>query len=237
MKVVQSHHQVLSLWAEFRRQREQAPLLFTLDHHTDTSLPFRNFLQKKFPQNRERQDEEREILLRQISFRDAKSVDDAVTFLSHDEHILTALNCDILSGAFVVAQNARDTDLEVYLRHKVCCYSVARTGAQASREECDRVLESDFLQTAIEHFNHVRRLNGEDKILSQDFIFDVDLDYFNTLRAVNPQDSQLYRQLSKKAGLFTVAAEPEHVLICAREDGLTSDKLLKSLEQIHATSH
>lgn len=237
MKVVQSHHQVLSLWAEFRRQREQAPILFTLDHHTDTSLPFRNHLQKKFPQNRERQEEERQIILRQVSFQDAKSIEYAESLLSHDEHILTALDCNIISGAFVVAQNARDTDLEVYLRHKVCCYSVARTGLEATLLECDRVLESDFLQGAIVHFNNVRRVNGEGDLLAQDIIFDVDLDYLNTLRAVHPEDSQMYRHLYNNAGLVTVAAEPEHVLICAREDGLTSNKLLESLKQIHASSN
>jgi hypothetical protein len=237
MKVVKSHHQVLSLWAEYRRQRSRAPLLITLDHHTDTSMPFRNYLGKKFPNNKIQQDKERKNILEKISFLEPQSVKEAEGLLSHDEHILTALGCDILSGAFVVAQNARDTDLEVYQQHKVCCYSVARSGSVATISECHRVLESDFLNMAIEHFNGVRKQNSELELLSQDYILDVDLDYFNTLRGVKPEDAEVYLRLLKGAGLVTVATEPEHVTLCAREVDVTSEKLLESLEKLHATAY
>ncbi len=237
MKVVKSHHQVLSIWAEYRRRQERAPVLLTLDHHTDTSLPFRNYLREKFPDDKKLQDEERQKLLKQISFTDAESVNLAQSILSHDEHILTALSSDILSAAFVVAHNAMDTDLQIYREHKICCYTVARLGSQASLDECDRVLESDFLQSAALHFNQVRRQNGEDDLLSQDYIFDVDLDYFNTLRGVTPENPTFYQELLKNAGLITVAAESEHVLLCARETGVNSAVLLESLKKLHAPAH
>jgi UPF0489 domain len=236
MKVVESHHQVLSVWAEYRRKCERAPVLLTLDHHTDTSLPFRSHLGKQFPKDRILQEEQRQNLLKQISYLDAVSVMKAEALLSHDEHILTALNTDILSSAFVIAQNARDTDLETYRQHRVCCYSVGRSGAHVSLSECDHVLESSFLRSAIEHFNQIRKQNGEGELLEGDYILDVDLDYFNTMRAVNPQNPQLYKQLYKKAGLVTVATETVHVLLCSRESGLTSTKLLESLEQLHASA-
>ncbi len=237
MKVVKSHHQVLSIWAEYRRRRERAPLLITLDHHTDTSLPFRNYLKEKFPEDKKLQDAERQKLLKQISYTDVDSVSMAQTLLSHDEHILTALSSDILSAAFVVAQNAMDTGLQIYREHKVCCYTVARSGTQASISECDRVLESDFLHSAVLHFNRVRQQNGEVDLLSQDYILDVDLDYFNTLRGVTPENPTFYQELFKNAGLITVAAESEHVLLCAREDGLNSDILLESLKKLHAPAY
>lgn len=237
MKVVQSHHQVLSIWAEYRRRREQAPILITLDHHTDTSLPFRNYLKQKYPNDKNQQESERQKLLQQLSYSDADSVSAAQSLLSHDEHILTALGSNILSAAFVVAQNAMDTDIKIYREHKVCCYSVARSGAQASSSECDRVLESDFLQTALAHFNSIRQQNDESELLSQDYIFDIDLDYLNTRRAVTPEDPAVYRQLLTNAGLITVAAEPEHVLLCSREAGLNSDILLESLKKLHASSY
>ena len=237
MKVVKSHHQVLSIWAEYRRQRERAPILITLDHHTDTSLPFRNYLREKFPDNKSQQDDERQKLISKISFSDAASVDAAQALLSHDEHIVTALSSDLLSAAFVVAQNAMDTELEVYREHKICCYSVARTGAQATMSECDCVLEADFLRSALQHFNKVRQQNGEGELLAQDYILDVDLDYFNTHRGTTPKDPTFYQQLVKNAGLITVAAESEHVLLCAREADVNSASLLESLKKLHAPAH
>lgn len=237
MKVVQSHHQVLSIWADYRRRRERAPILITLDHHTDTSLPFRNYLKQKHPDNKQQQDDERQKLLKQISFLNDDSIGAAQALLSHDEHILTALSSDLLSAAFVIAQNAMDTELQVYREHKICCYSVARSGSQASLSECDRVLEADFLQSALQHFNKVRQQNDEGDVLAQDYILDVDLDYFNTLRGVTPKDPTLYQQLVKNAGLITVAAETEHVLLCAREPDLSSAILLESLKKLHAPAH
>jgi hypothetical protein len=237
MKVVQSHHQVLSIWAEYRRERERAPILITLDHHTDTSLPFRNYLREKFPDNKRQQDDERQKLLHQISYSDVASVKAAQALLSHDEHIITALGSDILSACFVIAQNAMDTELQVYREHKVCCYSVARTGVQATMGECDRVLEADFLRSALQHFNKVRLQNDESELLTQDYILDVDLDYFNTHRGTTPKDPTVYQQLVKNAGLITVAAEPEHVLLCAREAGVNSALLLESLKKLHAPTH
>lgn len=237
MKVVQSHHQVLSIWAEYRQRRERAPILITLDHHTDTSLPFRNYLKQKYPNDINLQEDDRQKLLKQISYLDAESVKVAQSLLSHDEHILTALKSDILSAAFVVAQNAMDTDLKIYREHNICCYSVARSGAQATLKECDHVLEADFLQQALNHFNNIRQQNNEGDLLSQDYIFDVDLDYLNTRRAVTPENPTIYQQLFKNAGLVTVAAESEHVLLCSREAGLNSDILLESLKKLHASAH
>lgn len=237
MKVVESHHQVLSVWAEYRRQKQRAPYLITLDHHTDTSFPFRNHLAKKFPNQKSQQDEERQKLLNEISFLKPESVLHAQSLLSHDEHILTALACDILAGVFVVAHNAMDTDLQVYLQHKVCCYSVARGGRQASLAECDRVLESDFLNQALLHFSKIREQAKEGDLLQQDYILDVDLDYFNTLQGTNPSDAKVYQSLFKNAGLITVALESEHVKLCAREPGLDSSNLLQRLKQLHATAH
>ncbi len=234
MHVVESHHDVLPIWATYRRGVSRAPYLITLDHHTDTSSPFRNYL-KKLTADPERQAQEQQKLLKQIDFRNPASVLEATKLLSHDEHILTALQTGIIGGAFVVAQNARDTELSVYQQYRVCCYSVARENPSslATIDECDRVLESSFLQSALNHF---------EKILAQDsvsgplfenaYIFDIDLDYFNTKKSIAPIDRAVLLHLANRAGLITIATESDHVLKCAREDHVRSEDLLQSLTHI-----
>ena len=76
-----------------------------------------------------------------------------------------------------------------------------------------------------------------DEPLLQDapFILDIDLDYFNTLRAVRPDAPELIRTLAKEAALLTVATEPTFVTHCAVEPGLTWTKLLAELKTLLGT--
>lgn len=231
MHVVESHHLVLPIWAEYRSRLECPPYLITLDHHTDTSLPFRNHL-KKMTSDLHIQEIERKKQIEAIDFKQASTVLSATNLLSHDEHVLTAVQAGIIAGAFVVAQNARDTDIDVYKEHRVCCYSVSRAhpSSMATLEECDRVLESSFLQGALDHFKNILAQEpGALPLLENNYILDIDLDYFNTKKSIRPEDRKLFLKLAKGAGLVTIATEPDHVLKCAREDHVHSDDLLQEL--------
>lgn len=228
MVIVEHHHHVLSHWAQYRRTLSKAPQLLTLDHHTDTSFPFRNFLNKNFPP--EQHSEQRQQLLAKIDFKNDLSVSQAVALLSHDEHVLTAIGSDIISSVFVVAHNAGDTDASVLKKHRVCCYSVGRDPSQLQTtiKECDEVLESAFLSSAISYFNKIA-IQAEETFLKEEYILDIDLDYFNTKKSIGPKESDVFRQLIQGAGLITVATEKNHVALCSREPGLTSEELLESL--------
>lgn len=236
MVIVEHHHQVLESWAAYRKTLPKAPRLLTLDHHTDTSPPFRHYLNKNLPADLH--EEMRQALLAEIDFKDKHSLTAATEKLSHDEHILTAIKTDIVSSAFVVAQNARDTDLTVYKQHRICCYSVGRNPSQlrATIDECDNVLESSFLSSALTFFQQMCA-QVEENFLEGEYILDIDLDYFNTKKSINPTESGVFRKLIQGAGLITVATEKNHVSICAREPGLTSEDLLESLLKTYDFTH
>lgn len=234
MIVVDQHHHVLEAWASFRATLQKAPRLLTLDHHTDTSLPFRNFLHKEYKEDKYKILVAREELLRSIDFRDLKTVQKAIALLSHDEHIVTAIQSDIISSAFVVAQNAYDTDTQIYQQHKIMCYGVDRklqsTGLIIS--DLDVVLESHFLSQALTYFNYILETINESNLVLEPYILDIDLDYLNTIKSVQPSDAKMIKELASGAGLITVATESNHVHMCAVDKILTSEYLLERVERL-----
>jgi hypothetical protein len=234
MVVVESHHHVLPHWAKYRSRLQRAPILLTLDHHTDTSPAFRKHLSNYTKGSVEFLNQQNE-LLSTMNFKNLTSVENAVQKLAHDEHITAALKADIISGAFVIAQNAIDTDRNTFAEHKICCFSALRETSRNAFEsyEQDRLLEADFLQNAFKHFCKVSPFfSSTDIFLKQDYILDIDLDYLNTFKVVEPKDASFIKEIANHAGLITVAKEPRHVSMCALEEGLTADYLLQKLQQL-----
>lgn len=232
MHFVTDHHHVLPIWAEYRRRLTVAPRLLTLDHHTDTSSPFRSFLKKQFPNDVKQQNEQRQKCLQQIDFWNPESIQACLAQLSHDEHILTAVQSGIISAACVIAHNARDTDLKTYQDHQVICYSVERNQSSQGlvATEYDQVLESSFLESALKYFDSVFAQNNELNLLQDPYILDIDLDYFNTHKSALPEDKSVFLKLLRSAGLVTIATEPDYVKKCAIDSDLTADMILASLQ-------
>lgn len=218
--VVDSHHKVLLSWAEYRSGLSTAPRLITLDHHTDTSPPFRNFIKKNHASS-DFSSVQSECLKR-IDFMNLKSVSEAIEKLNNDEHIVAAIKTDIISSAFVLAHNAANTNLEVYKEHKIACRTVL---------DHDTTLESSLLDETFLEFNKILKENSEDSLFTSPYILDIDLDYFNTFKSIDPDDAKTFKTLIKNAGLITVATEPEYVEGCALDKGLTSDFLLNTLNE------
>lgn len=232
--VVDSHHKVLSAWAKYRHTQKRPPRLLTLDHHTDTSKPFRNYLNSKYESNDAQIETQRRLLLNAIDFRKTDSVANAIEKLSNDEHIVTALKSDIISSALVLAHNAYDTDLAIYKEHRIICRSVDRkpNSKKILRSDCDNALESFFLNEMLVSFNDLLVAASESPLHEGPYILDIDLDYFNTLKSISPDDSDTIRNLAKNAGLITVATEPDHVRNCALDFELKSETLLSQLQKL-----
>ena len=241
MIVVEHHHEVLPYWAKFRCTQPDAPRLLTLDHHTDTSRPFRRHLRRQARAQKQRlsveiEQERSQELLAQLDYLDAHSIEAAMEVLSNDEHVMTAIGADIIRSAFVIAHNAANTSEDVYLEHKVICRGVdecQRNGR--SRPQPDNVLEADFLAKRLQDFDNILKTLDEPLLREAPFILDIDLDYFNTLRAVRPNTPELIRTLAKEAALVTVATEPEYVTHCAVEPGVTWTQLLADLRTVLGT--
>jgi hypothetical protein len=255
VKVVDSHHKVLVHWAEYRRSLGTSPRLVTLDHHTDTSKPFRRYIQqndlvaKSLRSNHLGSDfsftaKDQELCFNQIQndlltimdFNNPRSIDMAIEKLNNDEHIIAAIKSDIISSALVIAHNASNTDLSTYLEHKIICRSVneipdglGNLAIGKLKLDSDSVLESEFLDNSIAEFNKILESNNEENFLQTPYILDIDLDYFNTFKSIEPSNSQCFESLVQGAGLVTIATEPEYVKSCALESGLTSAYLLDKL--------
>ena len=189
---------------------DRAPRLLTLDHHTDTSAPFRTWLR--------RNPGDRETLLAAIDVADEASVQRAIDKLDKDEHIVTALAVDVVSSAFVLAQNAMNTDASVFAEHAIACREIAD-------HEWDHVLDASVLDRALAAFDAIAGAS----VTEGPYILDIDLDVFKTFASVAPSDPSTFLRLVANAELITVATEPEFVARLAVDEGLTSAFLLREL--------
>jgi hypothetical protein len=239
--VVEHHHEVLPHWAACRRAQPSAPRLLTLDHHTDTSRPFRRHLRRQARAQGCRRDDATELqlsrqLVAQLDYRDPRTIDAAMETLGNDEHVVAAIGADIIRSAFVIAHNAADTAQDIYLEHKIICRGVdeCRRGGRVWPRP-DNVLETDFLARRLQAFDAILAALDEPLLRDAPFILDIDLDYFNTLRSVRPQAPELIRALAREAVLVTVATEPEFVTHCAVEPGVTWTRLLTDLRTVLGT--
>ena len=158
--------------------------------------------------------------------------------INNDEHIVAAIGADIIRSAFVIAHNAADTDQEIYLEHKIICRGVDEYQcAGRMRPQPDNVLEADFLARRLQDFDEILKALDEPLLRDAPFILDIDLDYFNTLRAVRPNAPDLIQMLAQEAGLLTVATEPSFVTHCAVEPGVTWTRLLSDLKSLLGTDY
>lgn len=243
MIVVEHHHEVLPHWAAFRRTQNSAPRLLTLDHHTDTSRPFRRHLRRQARAQSQHLSDEREQelsrrLVAQLDHTDPLTIETAMETLGNDEHIVAAIGSDIIRSAFVIAHNAADTTQDIYLEHKIICRGVDEYHHEGrTRSQPNNVLETDFLAKRLQDFDDIVRTLDEPVLRDTPFILDIDLDYFNTLRAVRPEAPELIRTLAKEAALLTVATEPTFVTHCAVEPGLTWTILLAELRTLLGTDN
>ena len=238
MIIVEHHHEVLPYWAAFRRTQDSAPRLLTLDHHTDTSRPFRRHLRRQARAQKQHLSDAMEQqlsrqLVDQIDHSDARTIEIAMETLGNDEHVVAAINADIIRSAFVIAHNAADTAQDIYLEHKIICRGVDEyLHAGRTRPQPDNVLEADFLTQRLEDFDDILKTLDEPLLRDAPFILDIDLDYFNTLRAVRPDAPELIRTLAQEAALLTIATEPSFVTHCAVEPGVTWIRLLTELKAL-----
>lgn len=164
--VVQKHQEVLVAWADIRRGLDSAPLLFTLDHHTDTHKAFLchavNVLDDDEPQELERVVHE---LVADVDFMRPETVLRAVEKLRHDEHIDAAIRCGLISTAFVLSHQYGGTPS----REEIECrgnWRVVKTGNSKAK-----VTSSG---DEVEHYEIWRLIQtGNRKLPKRPFTYDI----------------------------------------------------------------
>lgn len=109
------------------------------------------------------------------------------------------------------------------------------TEEEQHRRHCDLAVEKSYLDVKLKIANKMAASLGVTDLLSEDFILDIDLDYFRTARSINPQDTSTFYKLIRRSAAITIALEPKFVIYERVEgENITSDflypKLLKHIE-------
>ena len=98
--VVDDHHKAFAAWAVVRRELDEAPLLISFDHHTDTLEAFLHAAAIKHPYDHDAMETERAKLMATLGWSSDKEVLASVAKLAHDEHIDAAAACGLLRASF-----------------------------------------------------------------------------------------------------------------------------------------
>ncbi|MCU4733684.1 UPF0489 family protein [Bacillus cereus] len=278
--IVEEHHHVLEPWAIYR-ERNTAPILISLDHHTDCNFAFLNHSRCEFEgENGEviaASENYRRSCVEQINYNDLHTVRSAIENLKHDEHIDTAIKSEMIRNAFIINYENRDDDplsfleenqqlvnfphlamlaaaqgIETEVRSEgESLYPESENGMYIIGAKCwvgthtehpnpcddsckrphyDQAIESVYLDDKLNTINEMMPGLIEDNQFTQEYILDIDLDYFHTVNSINPHDHNTFYNLIRNSKIITIATEP----LCVEggryeNDEINSESLLDAL--------
>ncbi|WP_442782876.1 UPF0489 family protein [Collimonas fungivorans] len=234
--IVNAHHFVLLPWADIRKKQATPPTLITLDHHTDTMPAFCCYRYKVAKGDPDAMEAMLPELITSIDWRDDRSLITAVGNLRYDEHIRAAVSSGILSRVFAI-----NLTYETWTEHDGIYEvgAICAIGCDKAPHDNDcldahaaQVLESVYLDHELARANEMAQADGLSAAEAAPYILDIDLDYFHSERAINPDDPTTFYRLVRNAVAVTVALEPE----CVRElrcegSNVTAEGLLEQLKQ------
>lgn len=224
--IFDDHATAIKPWAQLRAEAGHPLFLLTLDHHTDTHPAFYRQAYgahtMAFPF-----DALRRHWIAELDFADPASVEVAVQRLRHDEHISAALNVKIFAAALVVAidgtsptysleyEYARRTGQPLPPRphrYHIPDPKIFRLGTQSELMEFpERVIGSRFLAKTLAEADNIMSVLGRGKLFDEDYILDIDLDYFTSPAALQPTQKRVFHRLLTDARAITIAREPGFV--------------------------
>lgn len=234
--IVEAHHFVLFPWAEIRRTETAAPALITLDHHTDTMPAFHRYRYRATKGDWDAMEAMLPRLIADIDWNDDRSLLKAVHKLCFDEHIRAAVSSGIISRAFAINLSG-ETCTEhdgIYEAGAICAIGCDKTPHDDACliTHAAQVLESVYLDHELTQLNEMAQADGLPIAEAAPYILDIDLDYFHSEKAINPDDPSTFYRLVRNAIAVTVALEPECVeeLRCVGST-VTSAVLLDRLKE------
>ena len=190
----------------------------------------------------------REQLASELDYSNEASVEAAIHRLKHDEHIHAATLSDIISLEFVIQLDRSGTESEerfengfpwndeieepkplftykvpdnkIFIIPTLCMPWCERKPHDevCLKELYDSVLEDAFLMEKIREVNEMAAFANIDDIEKQNYVLDIDLDYFHTRKAVDPDAREVFLRLVRNADAITIAMEPS----CVKDLALVS---------------
>jgi hypothetical protein len=123
-------------------------------------------------------------------------------------------------------------DNRIFILPKGCATGCPR---EPHTEECirphfDQAIETPYLQEKLQQIRPMAEAAGIKELLDHPFILDIDLDYFHTAKAMQPDDPSLFHALIRRSVALTIAEEPTCVLLERLQgEAITSETLLPQL--------
>jgi hypothetical protein len=211
--VFEDHATALVAWSRIARGLPQTPYLISLDQHLDTRPAFNSFL-RSTPRGRDNFAAESKRLVSLIKLDSESEAKASLRHLDNDEHIEAAIRAGFLSFAFALSPQAAG---------KSFCPESSRI-FEMKLGDGEGSIEASVLASEVQWIHSVLETFGLERA---EMILDIDLDFFESLRAVEPKDPSSFFALVRQAVAVTVALEPAYVAV-----GVDHDKLSAGLFEL-----
>ncbi|AWK04789.1 hypothetical protein HYN56_11360 [Flavobacterium crocinum] len=225
--ICEEHHHVLKFWNQFR---DEQPYLLTFDHHTDLHRAFQGFLNTvsysgKQWKSQEEWDQQQSRLLAEMFGGHWNIIND----LKHDEHIDAAIRAGIIKKALVYSHDS-------YHNKPDRVYCINGNENYNGQPVINNSQSYHLPSTIINSPDLERRLSLFDLWIPREewinnYILDIDLDFFQTKESITPKDTAFFKALLQKAKGISIAKESKWIAVwaCEYDADLTVKFLLETL--------
>ena len=223
--ICEKHHHVLKFWYQFRGRK---PYLLTFDHHTDAHSAFKGYLYRKrnVISSQDCYNKKLEELILELR----KGNESTIMKLEHDEHIDAAIKAKIIDKALIYSDSSYYSRPErVYTINGNEGYNGVSIIINPNSEpyKYNLAIETKHLKEGFKLFDLCIPQNEWE----QNYILDIDLDYFKTCNSILPDDNSFFKNLIRNSIGISIAKESTFVKQWKEENdnNLSVDFLLENL--------
>lgn len=182
------HHHVLKSWQTLQAD---LPQVVTLDHHTDILPAFMRHTEKNpYPVNA------------------GAELEKDIELLQHDEHFDYAVKYNFIAGASIISHTPAVTEIpeKIKVLYNAEIPADEPLNSELHRSFFDCALEDEFL-SEFENF-----------LPEENYILDIDCDYFKTEKSLTPAKSEIFFELLRHARMITISREADWVRLLTFEE-------------------
>jgi len=257
--IFEDHNEAIIPWQQISSLLNSQPALLTLDYHTDTRLGLSNYIhnvlniQRDYQQQIQKSNEISSKPFNSLEIveklRNDEQIDFSIraNFISHAYVISQSNNNTIKSleekqwwNEKMKPQNMFNFNIPkpigknyILPENKIIeldndIFNILEIYDE--RLQKDLVIDDKVLSYKISKIMNINcSIFGNNYDFLNNFILDIDLDYFNTLNSINPEEKNIFYSLIYKAKAITIAKESYFVNNLKLDETLSVDFLLKRL--------